>query len=104
MNNVAASVRHRRSAMLASGRFAMFDDGMGFSLVPWRPVLEKHLSQSVAGVTLGNSVSWMFGRQRGMVYDDREPLPKMQHYQAEKPHRRDGQPPISSELSHFLVT
>ncbi|MDP1051237.1 DUF3363 domain-containing protein, partial [Klebsiella quasipneumoniae] len=29
---------YRRSLMLASGRFAMLDDGMGFSLVPWTPV------------------------------------------------------------------
>ncbi|ABA06101.1 conserved hypothetical/unknown protein [Nitrobacter winogradskyi Nb-255] len=57
---------YRRSVMLASGRFAMLDDGMGFSLVPWRPVLEKHLGQSVAGIARGNSVSWMFGRRRGM--------------------------------------
>ncbi len=57
---------YRRSVMLASGRFAMLDDGMGFSLVPWRPVLEKHLGQSVAGIARGNSVSWTFGRQRGM--------------------------------------
>ncbi|GEC17333.1 DUF3363 domain-containing protein [Nitrobacter winogradskyi] len=57
---------YRRSAMLASGRFVMLDDGMGFSLVPWRPVLEKHLGQSVAGIARGNSVSWMFRRQRGM--------------------------------------
>jgi len=27
---------YRRSLMLASGRFAMLDDGMGFTLVPWR--------------------------------------------------------------------
>jgi hypothetical protein len=29
------------SAQLASGRFAMIDDGLGFSLVPWRPVIEQ---------------------------------------------------------------
>lgn len=57
---------YRRSIMLASGRFAMLDDGMGFSLVPWRPVLEKHLGQTVAGVARGNSVSWEFGRKRGL--------------------------------------
>ncbi|TKT82451.1 relaxase/mobilization nuclease and DUF3363 domain-containing protein [Aquamicrobium sp. LC103] len=57
---------YHRSIMLASGRFAMLDDGMGFSLVPWRPVLEKHLGQSVAGVARGNSVSWEFGRKRGI--------------------------------------
>ncbi|MGV6876457.1 DUF3363 domain-containing protein [Pseudochelatococcus sp. B33] len=57
---------YRRSIMLASGRFAMLDDGMGFSLVPWRPVLEKHLGQTVGGIARGNSVSWEFGRQRGL--------------------------------------
>lgn len=31
---------YRRSVMLASGRYAMLDDGMGFSLVPWKPVIE----------------------------------------------------------------
>ena len=30
----------RRSVLLASGRFAMLDDGVGFSLVPWRPIIE----------------------------------------------------------------
>jgi hypothetical protein len=32
---------YRRSMVLASGRFAMLDDGVGFSLVPWRPVMER---------------------------------------------------------------
>ncbi len=27
---------YRRNVMLASGRYAMLDDGMGFSLVPWK--------------------------------------------------------------------
>jgi len=31
--------------MLASGRYAMLDDGMGFSLVPWKPVIEQRLRQ-----------------------------------------------------------
>ncbi len=31
---------YRRSLMLASGRFAMLDDSIGFSLVPWRPMIE----------------------------------------------------------------
>jgi len=34
---------YRRSVMLASGRYAMFDDGMGFSLVSWKPVVEQRL-------------------------------------------------------------
>jgi hypothetical protein len=30
---------YRRMVLTASGRVAMLDDGLGFSLVPWRPVL-----------------------------------------------------------------
>ena len=56
---------YRRSVQLASGRFAMLDDGMGFSLVPWKPVIEQRLGQPMTAVVRGSSVSWEFGRQRG---------------------------------------
>lgn len=56
---------YRRSVQLASGRFAMLDDGMGFSLVPWRPVIEQRLGQSMTAVIRDSGVSWEFGRQRG---------------------------------------
>lgn len=56
---------YRRSIQLASGRFAMLDDGMGFSLVPWRPVLDQRLGQQVSAIRRGSSVTWQFGK-RGM--------------------------------------
>ncbi|WP_355603364.1 relaxase/mobilization nuclease and DUF3363 domain-containing protein [Xanthomonas cannabis] len=56
---------YRRSVMLASGRYAMLDDGKGFSLVPWRPVIELRLGQQLAATVRGGGVSWDFGRQRG---------------------------------------
>jgi hypothetical protein len=56
---------YRRSVMLASGRYAMLDDGMGFSLVPWRPVIEQRLGQQLAATVRGTGVSWEIGRQRG---------------------------------------
>ena len=56
---------YRRSVMLASGRYAMLDDGMGFSLVPWKPVIEPRLGQQIAATVRGSSVSWEIGRQRG---------------------------------------
>ncbi|PRY04556.1 uncharacterized protein DUF3363 [Paraburkholderia sp. BL25I1N1] len=55
---------YRRSVMLASRRFAMLDDGMGFSLVPWKPVIEQRLGQQLAA-TMRGGVSWEIGRQRG---------------------------------------
>ncbi len=60
-----ASGIYRRSVQLVSGRFAMLDDGMGFSLVPWRPVLEQRLGQQVSAIVRGSSVTWELGRQRG---------------------------------------
>lgn len=58
---------YRRRVALASGRFAMIDDGLGFQLVPWRPALEKQLGRQVAGVLLpGGDIDWSFGRKRGL--------------------------------------
>ena len=57
---------YRRSLMLASGRYAMLDDGMGFSLVPWKPVIEQRLGQQLAATVRGGGVSWEIGRQRGV--------------------------------------
>ena len=58
---------YRQRVTLASGRFAMIDDGLGFQLVPWRPALEQKLGQHVSGTMLpGGGVEWSFGRQRGL--------------------------------------
>ncbi|MEN2470713.1 relaxase/mobilization nuclease and DUF3363 domain-containing protein [Burkholderia sp. GS2Y] len=56
---------YRRSVMLASGRYAMLDNGMGFSLVPWKPVIEQRLGQQLAATVRRGGVSWEVGRQRG---------------------------------------
>ena len=56
---------YRRSVMLASGRYAMLDDGKGFSLVPWKPIIEQRLGQQLAATVRGGGVSWEIGRQRG---------------------------------------
>jgi Protein of unknown function (DUF3363) len=37
------------STQLASGRFAMIDDGMGLQLVPWQPVLDSRIGQHITG-------------------------------------------------------
>ena len=58
---------YRQRLDLASGRFAMLDDGMGFELVPWKPQLEKHLGQTVSGtLTPGGGIDWTLGRKRGL--------------------------------------
>jgi type IV secretory pathway VirD2 relaxase len=58
---------YRQRLTLASGRFAMIDNGLGFQLVPWTPSLEKHLGRHVSGVARGDGgVDWSFGRKRGL--------------------------------------
>lgn len=58
---------YRQRLTLASGRFAMLDDGLGFQLVPWSPSLEKQLGRHVAGVARGDGgVDWSFSRKRGL--------------------------------------
>lgn len=58
---------YRERVTLASGRFAMIDDGLGFQLVPWRPALEKNLGREVRGVMApGGRVDWDPGRKRGL--------------------------------------
>ena len=55
-----------RLVVTSSGRFAMLDDGLGFSLVPWRPILEQRIGQQLAATIRGDHVTWSFGRQRGL--------------------------------------
>jgi hypothetical protein len=55
------------STQLASGRFAMIDDGIGFQLVPWQPVLEQRIGQHITGtVRAAGGIDWSFGRNRGL--------------------------------------
>ena len=57
---------YRRRLNLASGRLAMIDDGLGFSLVPWRPALERELGRQVSGIMREGTIEWTLGRQRGL--------------------------------------
>jgi hypothetical protein len=45
----------------ASEHFAMLDDGVGFSLVPWRPVLKSGSARRWVAMP-GDKVIWRFGR------------------------------------------
>jgi type IV secretory pathway VirD2 relaxase len=58
---------YRQRISVASGRFAMIDNGLGFSLVPWSPSLEHQLGKQVSGIAMpGGGVDWSFGRKRGL--------------------------------------
>ena len=44
----------------------MIDDGLGFSLVPWQPLLDKRLDQHTTGIMRDGGIEWDFGRKRGL--------------------------------------
>jgi type IV secretory pathway VirD2 relaxase len=60
---------YRQRLDLASGRFAMIDDSLGFSLVPWTPSLERHLGHEVSGIARAGRIEWSFGRKRSPSLD-----------------------------------
>ncbi|WFT96981.1 DUF3363 domain-containing protein [Bradyrhizobium barranii] len=57
---------YSRRLSLASGRFAMIDNGLGFQLVPWLPSLERELGRQVSGIAGPGGVDWSFGRKRDL--------------------------------------
>ena len=56
---------YRGPVELASGRFAVIERARDFTLVPWRPVLERHVGRPVSGIARGEAISWSLGKQRG---------------------------------------
>lgn len=53
-----------RHVNLASGRFALIEKSREFTLVPWRPVLERRLGNQVGGIMRGEGVNWQFDKAR----------------------------------------
>jgi ParB-like chromosome segregation protein Spo0J len=47
-----------------SGSYALIEKSREFTLVPWRPVLEKQIGQQAAGIMRDSGISWQFGRGR----------------------------------------
>ena len=55
------------TVQLSSGKFAVVEQSHEFTLVPWRPVIDRQLGREVSGMMQGGSVSWQIGRQRGLA-------------------------------------
>ncbi len=56
----------KETVHLVSGKFALIENAHEFTLVPWRPVIDRHIGQEIAGIVQGRSVSWQFGRSLGI--------------------------------------
>ena len=58
---------YRRPVVVGDQRFAMIENGREFSLVPWRPVLERAIGKPVSGIMRDGPISWTIGgRNRGL--------------------------------------
>lgn len=55
---------YQRSVLVGSARMALIENSREFTLVPWRPVLERQIGRQVSGIMRGGDISWTFGRQR----------------------------------------
>ena len=56
---------YRRPVETLGGRMALIERARDFTLVPWRPVLERQVGKGVSGLVRGDRISWSFGRERG---------------------------------------
>ncbi|MBV9842260.1 MAG: relaxase/mobilization nuclease and DUF3363 domain-containing protein [Sphingomonadaceae bacterium] len=52
----------RRPVDMLSGKFALVETSREFTLVPWRPTLERQLGRALSGVMGEKGVSWSVGR------------------------------------------
>ncbi len=56
-----------RPVELASGRYTLIEKSREFTLVPWRPVLERAIGKEVSGIMReGRDIAWTMGRSRGL--------------------------------------
>jgi Protein of unknown function (DUF3363) len=45
----------------------MIDNGLGFQLVPWQPLLEIRIGQHIGGLMRDDGgIEWTLGRNRGL--------------------------------------
>ena len=49
----------------AGGRYALVEKAKEFTLVPWKPVLDRHVGKEVGGMMREGGISWTIGRERG---------------------------------------
>ena len=57
---------YREAIQLASGRYALVENAQEFTLVPWRPVIERSVGREVVGLITDGGISWQVGRDRGL--------------------------------------
>lgn len=58
---------YRRAVIVGDQRYAVIEKAHEFSLVPWRPVLERAIGKPVSGLMRDDPINWTIGgRNRGL--------------------------------------
>ena len=57
---------YSETVQLASGRYALVENAQEFTLVSWRPVIERSLGREVVGLVTDGGISWQIGRDHGL--------------------------------------
>jgi hypothetical protein len=57
---------YTQAVQLVSGKYALIENSREFTLLPWRPVVEKEPGRTVTGLVRGDGVSWQLGRTIGL--------------------------------------
>ncbi|GAO38592.1 hypothetical protein SCH01S_16_01110 [Sphingomonas changbaiensis NBRC 104936] len=57
--------RYARSVRIGDTKFALIERSHEFTLVPWRPTLERAVGKQVSGIMRESGISWTIGRDRG---------------------------------------
>ena len=55
-----------KSVSLASGKYAVIQKALEFTLVPWRPDMEPMRGKEVTGTASAQGVQWQWGPRRGL--------------------------------------
>ena len=57
----------KRSIIVGDQRYGVIEKSREFSLVPWRPVLERAIGKSISGIMRDGPIDWTIGgRSRGI--------------------------------------
>jgi type IV secretory pathway VirD2 relaxase len=59
----------RKGVVLGGGKYAVVERGRDFTLVPWRPVLERHIDKTVSGLMREGGINWTIGKTPGLERD-----------------------------------
>lgn len=57
---------YRETIERPSGKFAVIERAKDFTLVPWRPIMDRRLGRSISGRVSAGGISWDVSKQRGL--------------------------------------